>query len=74
MKHKVSALIDGTLYERARATARREGRGVDGVIEEALARYLAIQAPQPSLVDQTRGTFTVSERAFRAILRSALLE
>ncbi len=56
------------LYERARDTARRQGRSINEVIEEALAQYVARDGSRPSIVEQTGGTFKVSEKVLRAVL------
>lgn len=68
MKRKVGTTLDTTLYQRAKEAARRQGRSVNEVIEEALTRYIASDSSRPSLVEQTRGTFKVSEKAFRSVL------
>ncbi len=68
MRRKIGTALDETLYQRAKDAARRQGRSVNGVIEDALARYLASDSPRPSLVEQTRGSFQVSEKTFRAVL------
>lgn len=68
MRRKIGTTLDAALYERAKEAARREGRSLNEVIEEALAHYVARDDSRASLVEQTRGSFKVSERIFRAVL------
>ena len=72
MKRKSGTTIDATLYEQTKDVARRQGRGVNDVIGEALARYVASSGPRPSIVEQTKGSFRVSAKGFRAILEEDL--
>jgi len=67
MKRKIGTTIDATLYEQTKDVARRQGRSVNDVIQEALARYIAGSGSRPSIVEQIRGSFRVSEKMFRAI-------
>jgi hypothetical protein len=68
MRRKIGTTLDATIYQRAKETARRQGRGVNEVIEEALARFLAVEASTASIVAKTKGSFRVSEQALRAAL------
>lgn len=68
MRRKIGTTLDATLYQRAREAARRQGRGINEVIEEALARFLAGGTSRASVAAQTKGSFKVSEKAFRAAL------
>lgn len=68
MRRKIGTTLDATIYQRAKEAARRQGRSVNEVIEEALARYIASDSSRLSLVEQTRGSFQVSEKTFRAVL------
>lgn len=69
MRRKVGTTLDATLYQRAREAARRQGRGINEVIEEALARFLASgETSRTSVAAQTKGSFKVSEKALRAAL------
>jgi len=72
MKRKIGTTIDATLYEQTKNVARRQGRSVNDVIQEALARYIAGSGSRSSIVEQTRGSFRVSERMLRAVLEEDL--
>jgi len=72
MRRKIGTTLDAALYRRAKETARRQGRGLNEVIEEALARFLAADTSRVSIAAQTRGSFTVSERALRTVLSEDL--
>jgi hypothetical protein len=72
VKQKVGTTLDAALYRQAKEAARRHGRRVNDLIEEALARFLASGVSRGSLVEQTKGTFKVSEKALRAVLEEDL--
>lgn len=72
MKRKIGMTIDAMLYERLEDIARRQGRRVNDVIEEALARHVDGIRSRPSIVEQTRGSFRVPVKAFRAVLEEDL--
>lgn len=71
MKRKVGTTLDAGLYQRAKETARRQGRSLNEVIEEALGRYVT-GATGSSIVAQTRGSFKVSGRVLRRVLEEDL--
>lgn len=71
MKRKVGTTVDAALYQRAKETARRQGRSLNEVIEEALGRYVT-GATGSSIAVQTRGSFKVSERVLRRVLEEDL--
>ena len=73
MRRKVRVTLDSTLYQRAKEAARRQGRGIDEVIEEALAWFLMSEASRASIAAQTRGTFKVSKKALRAVVNEDFL-
>lgn len=72
MRRKVGTTLDATLYQRAKEAARRQGRSINDVIEEALARFLAGGTSRTSVTAQTKGSFKVSEKALRAALDADL--
>ncbi|MDR7543983.1 MAG: ribbon-helix-helix protein, CopG family [Armatimonadota bacterium] len=72
MKRKVGTTLDAALYERVKEVARRQGRGANEVIEEALSRFLAGGRSRRSAVSETKGTYKVPARALRAVLREDL--
>jgi len=65
---KIGPTLDATLYQRAKETARHQGRSINEVIEEALARFLVMETSRASIAAQTRGSFKVSERALRTMI------
>ncbi len=68
MRRKVGTTLDSTLYRRAKEAARRQGRNINEVIEEALARFLLMENTRASVAAQTKGSFKVSAKALRAVL------
>ena len=68
MKRKVGTTLDEQLYRRAKAAARQQGRSLNEIIAEALERTLSRTAGRPSLVAETKGTYTISARALRRVL------
>jgi len=72
VRRKVGTTLDATLYQRAREAARGQGRSINDVIEEALARFLASGTSRTSVAAQTKGSFRVSARALRAALQEDL--
>ncbi len=74
MKRKVGTTLDEDLYRRAKASARRQGRGLNEMIAEALERFLSSQASRASVVRETRGTYKVSARVLHAVLEEDLYD
>lgn len=72
MKRKVGTTLDAALYQQAKEVARRRGRSINEVIEEALTRFFAIGTTRASIVAQTKGSFKVSEKALRVVLEQDL--
>ncbi len=68
MKRKVGTTLDAALYQRVKEMARRQGRSTNAVIEDALARFLASDVSNASVVAETKGTFKVPAKALRAVL------
>jgi len=46
---KIGPTFDATLYQRAKETARHQGRSINEVIEEALARFLVMETSRASI-------------------------
>ncbi len=68
MRRKVGTTLDATLYQRAKEAARQQGRSINEVIEQALARFLSGTTSRASIAVQTKGTFKVSEKVLRVAL------
>lgn len=74
MKRKVGTTLDADLYSKVREVARQQGRSVNAVIEDALARFVTSGASRPSVVEETRGTYKISDEMFRAVLDEDLYD
>ena len=72
MKRKIGTTLDAALYVRVKDVARRQGKGTNAVIEEALARFVTSTSSRASAVAETKGTYKVSSRALRSVLREDL--
>jgi hypothetical protein len=68
VRRKVGTTLDATLYQRAKEAARQQGRSINEVIEQALARFLSGTASRASIAVQTKGTFKASEKVLRTAL------
>lgn len=72
MRKKVASTIDEQLYEEAKAHARREGRNLNELIEDALRAYLDRSEPRRSVVDETFGVFRLPMNVVRQIAEEDL--
>ena len=68
MKRKIGTTLNAALYRQVKDLARRQGRTVNAVIEEALTRFLGSGNSGASMVAETKGTYKVAARALRAVL------
>lgn len=59
MRKKVATTMDASLYERAKEQARKEGRPLNDLLEQALRRYLEAAGRTRSVVRETAGAFNV---------------
>jgi hypothetical protein len=71
MKTKIGTALDQGLIRRARSVAAREGKGLNEVLEEALADYLRRKstAGAGGVVARTAGSLKASRRSIDRILR-----
>lgn len=74
MKRKVGTTLDVDLYRRAKEVARKRGRSLNSLIEEALERFLESETTRTSVVKETKGTFKVSARVLRRVLEEDLYD
>ncbi|MBI4730164.1 MAG: hypothetical protein HY775_11830 [Acidobacteria bacterium] len=74
MKRKVGTSLDATLYERARAAARREGRSINDLIEDGLRRVVGAGSARAQTVRETWATYRVPGRVLDHALREDLYD
>lgn len=59
MRRKVATTLDTALYERAKQRARREGRALNALLEQALRQYLETEGRRRSIARESAGVLRV---------------
>jgi undecaprenyl pyrophosphate synthase len=69
MKAKIGTALDRDLLRRARLMAKREGKRLNQVIEEALSEHLIRRtSPKDNIVAKTAGSLKISNKELKQIL------